>query len=322
MPGTAAAILRNFGVDAPGHRAVGLGAALVLAAGGVVLSAESAQAAQQEEQYVVNGSYSDDGNTQSLTVRRFDPALGTLTQVEVYLDFTTHLEVCFFNGSDVPSTLPVTAALPTITVDLPQVTAAGSNTYPVGHTPQFSIPATTLNAAPGGQSPCELWEASGNQDNWVPGGADLTAKWYPFVSTLDDPQTFTAPAVLAAVTGAGTVSVNLAASWASDYNTNAPPGWTAEANLWGEVTATVTYTYDDAGGAQDPPADNPPAQDAPAQNPPAQASGPGPRVNTGGSLMADRRSVAVGTVFVGTGLVLAAGIRIVGSIRRERKSLR
>jgi hypothetical protein len=133
-----------------------------------------------------------------------------------------------------------------------------------------------------------------------------------------------------------------ASAWASDYITNAPPGWTAGANLRGEVTATVTYTYDDAGGAQDPPADdppaddppaddppaqdppadNPPAQDPPAQNPPAQASGPGPRVNTGGSLMADRRPVAVGTVVAGTGPILTAGMLIAGSIRRERKSLR
>lgn len=169
-------------------------------------------------------------------IQQFDPALGTLTSVEISAKIDMHFWVCVTNLSEEAAS-----------VNSGDVSGAANLTFAgdlVANTSgAMAVPGTEL-APNTGTDGCADWEASGDDLNTPPAGANsiLTAG----TDTDTWSETITEEAALAPYTGTGTVGFDYDASSLS--NLSQPSEWTLVFLASGVGEVSVTYTYDEVGG--------------------------------------------------------------------------
>lgn len=180
-------------------------------------------------------------------IEQFDPALGTLTSVEIEAEVTMDFAVCITNLSEEVASVNsgnVSGAAPlTFAGDLVVQTSGA-----------MAVPALEL-APNAGTDGCAAWQEAGGDPNTQPAGANSQLTTGSDIDTYST--TITDQAALAPYTGTGTVGFDYTATSASDLSQ--PSEWTLVFLASGQGEVSVTYTYDegDVGGIVDSDGDLP-----------------------------------------------------------------
>jgi hypothetical protein len=173
------------------------------------------------------------------TIDAFDPALGTLTQVDVTITVDVLVQACVENQLETPSPATGTAT-GSLAVEIP----TGANTTTA--TATATLPSDPVSGADG-SADC----ADGLDDtNTFPAPVTaLDAAYAENAGTATLTETLTG-AALQAFVGTGTVTV--AHTPTSDSELAVPDAWEAVAVGVGSYQVDVTYTYTPAAGAPAP----------------------------------------------------------------------
>ncbi|MBM0125820.1 choice-of-anchor E domain-containing protein [Pimelobacter simplex] len=162
---------------------------------------------------------------------QFDPALGTLTSVQLTAEVTMDFQVCVTNLSEGATT-----------VNSGTATGKSSISFAGGVVAQadgaLSVPAVDLQPNTGTDG-CDAWQLAGGDPASQPAGAN--SRMTAGAQTDQWSATLTQPAQLTPYIGKGTVGFSYTSSSAS--NLAQPAEWTLVFLAGGSGRLSVTYTY-------------------------------------------------------------------------------
>jgi hypothetical protein len=217
------------------------------------------------------------------TVAAFDPALGTLTQVDLTIDVDVLVQACIEHRQEATPTVSGS-----LTGSLDVAVPTGAN--PTTAAADAVVPDTTLEIA-NGTDDCTA-------------GFDPAAGLFPAPVTAPDTayteqtdtatttQTLTDQSAMAPFVGPGTVTITHTPQ--SDSTLAVPAEWDALSVAVGSYQVEVTYTYT--------PTSNAPGTPSPA---PAPGGGTGGTGGTGG--LSDTGANAARLVYAAVGLLIVGG---------------
>ncbi len=169
----------------------------------------------------------------SLTVDAFDPALGTLTSVEVSLSVEALVQVCVENSGTAAGSLAAGRVTGSLAAEFPG--GAGATTASAN----ASAGGSQLAPSNGAANCANGYDGAAGR---FPGG--VTAADTVFAEGSDQSTgsaTLTDSAAMAPFIGTGTVAVTFTP--ANDSDLDVPPQWDSLVVGQGQLQASVTYTY-------------------------------------------------------------------------------
>jgi LPXTG-motif cell wall-anchored protein len=191
-------------------------------------------------------SSSETRTLQALTggsVDKFDPSLGTLTQVDWTSDVAVTTELCAENLSTATGATPTGTTNGSLSVTFPAGTVT---TASVGET----IPGVSLSASNGADN-ClgglVIGDDAAGQPPTFPSGVSASDVYFKALAdTQNASGSITDPAALAAFIGPGTLPYTIAQSSQGDVVQSSE--WDVTYLAYGSVAVSVTYTYTPPGG--------------------------------------------------------------------------
>ncbi|TWG92595.1 hypothetical protein L615_000700000020 [Nocardioides sp. J9] len=213
------------------NRAIRLAAAGTMSVAAVVWAGVPAHAAETETQ-TITFDLGDLDESGSGAIEQFDPALGTLTSVELEANVTMDFSVCITNLSQEAAS--VNTGEVSGTADLTFAGDLVASTAGAMTVPGEDMPANT------GIDGCADWLDAGADPGSAPAGDNSTLTVGSDTDTWS--ASITEAADLAPYVGTGTVSFDYTAASASDLAQ--PSEWTLVFLASGEGEVTVTYTYE------------------------------------------------------------------------------
>jgi hypothetical protein len=169
----------------------------------------------------------------SLQLDQFDPALGTLTSVQVSITATALVQVCIENASAQAGATAGGTSTGTLDAGFPGGAARAVATA------QATGAAATLTASNGTANCTTGFDAAAGRFPAAVSAGDVT--FFQQSNQATNSATLSAPSQLSPFIGTGTVAVSYTAS--NDTELVLPAEWQNTAVAQGQLQATVTYTY-------------------------------------------------------------------------------